>query len=153
MPSPFDRTVDAAFGAMKPAKDLRKVPDVLRNIAMVHAGQGIIDNGGLQYFFEQDFPGNPPYALFVEAYRAIGAVNVAVALERAVALFPFEDPHKHRKKRDHFLDSFNDDEGNERKSPFEPFTRQICGNKDVWPLLKQYVKSNAKQLRELQRNS
>ena len=40
-----------------------------QTIVAVTTAQGIIDNGGLEYFFGADFPNHPPYSFFVEAYR------------------------------------------------------------------------------------
>ena len=85
--------------------DLFKLPRPLQVVALVHAAQGIIDNGGLQYFFEADFPDNPPYSVFSDAYRAIGSVKGADALDQAASMFDFRSPHKHRTERNHFLDA------------------------------------------------
>ena len=40
--------------------------------AVLYSVQAIIDNGGFQYLFENDFPSKPPYSQFVDAYRRIG---------------------------------------------------------------------------------
>ncbi len=60
-----------------------------RVCVFVHAAQGIIDNGGFEYFFEMPFPGNPDMDDFINAFRAIGAVEsadaVAAAIERLTA--------------------------------------------------------------------
>ena len=48
--------------------DINQLHDPIRPVVLVHAAQGMIDNGGLQYFFEADFPGNPPYSLFSISY-------------------------------------------------------------------------------------
>jgi hypothetical protein len=50
----------------------------------VHAAQGIIDNGGFEYFFEMPFPGNPELGEFVEAFNAIGAAESSGALAAAI---------------------------------------------------------------------
>jgi hypothetical protein len=106
---------------------------------MVHAAQGIIDNGGLQYFFENDWDGQPNYSDFVDAYAAIGASTEAQAIESAVLLFPFADPHKFQNLRREFLERFQDGGGHRADSPFEPFSDQICGSERVWQLLEKYV--------------
>ena len=135
----FDLALEHAMNAAAKEKDVTKLPPPVRTLALVHAAQGVIDNGGLQYFFESDFPGEPDYALFVEAYRAIGADDAATTLERAVALFPFGAPHKHVKKRNEFLDSFLDEDEQPVNSPFQPLTAKLCGNRSVWEKLKKYV--------------
>ena len=144
--SKLDRAVEHAMSKARAAKDVAALPEAVRTVALVHAAQGAIDNGGLQYFFEADFPGKPPYALFVEAYRAIGAAAPAAALADAVALFPFADPHRHAAKRNQFMDRFRDEDDEPVNSPFEPLTRVLCGNKSVWRLLEAYVEKNAKAL-------
>ena len=127
------------MAAAAKAGDVTKLVTPIRTVALVHAAQGVIDNGGLQYFFESDFPGKPDYALFVEAYRAIGADDAARTLAQAVALFPFESPHMHVKKRNEFLDSFLDEDDEPVDSPFEPLTGKLCGEQSVWEKLKKYV--------------
>src|ERR687890_591346 len=93
-PSKFDRALDYALAEVSRIGDLRKLPARLRTVVLVHAAQGIIDNGGVQYFFESDFPGQPPYSVFVDAYHTIGAEDEAQALADAVKLFPFANPHR-----------------------------------------------------------
>ena len=147
--SQLDRALDHALTEFERigrgpgiGRGLHKLPPPVRTVLLVHAAQGIIDNGGLQYFFEADFPGRPPYALFVDAYRAIGADEEADALAAAVKLFPFRDPHQFRHRRNRVLDSFADAKrgGHRPDSPFEPFSDKLCGNEKVWRLLKQYVR-------------
>ena len=105
--------------------DPDNLPSPVRTVVLVHAAQGLIDNGGLQYFFESDFPGQPPYSVFVEAYRAIGANGEADALADAVNLFPFADPHRSRERRENFLETFLDGGAHRPDSPFEPFTDRL----------------------------
>ena len=139
----YDRAIEHARTAAANAKDIAKLPASLRTVALVHAAQGVIDNGGLQYFFESDFPGKPDYALFIEAYRAIGAEDAADTLGQAVKLFPFDSPHKYQKKRNKFLDSFLDEDDEPVNSPFEPLTKRLCGNKGIWEKLKKYVAAHS----------
>jgi hypothetical protein len=118
--------------------DLSKLPRPLQIVALVHAAQGIIDNGGLQYFFEADFLGTPPYSVFSDAYRTIGATSAADAFDQAVSMFGSRSPHKHRIKRNHFLDA-------EQKRPgkFSQLSNSMCGDKQVWELLGQFVAEQA----------
>lgn len=139
----YDLAIEHAMTAAASAKDIAKLPVPVRTVALVNAAQGVIDNGGLQYFFESDFPGKPDYAHFIEAYRAIGADDAAKTLGAAVALFPFEAPHKYEKKRNKFLDSFLDEDDEPVNSPFEPLTKKINGNKTVWEKLKKYVAAHS----------
>ena len=51
---------------------------------MLHAAQGIIDNGGLEYFFESPFEGDPDMEDFPRVFEAVGAVSSAAALREAL---------------------------------------------------------------------
>ena len=142
--SEFDRAVAFALAEVERIGDLEKLPPEIRTVVLVHAAQGVIDNGGLQYFFEADFPGRPPYSVFVAAYHAIGAGREAAALAEAANLFPFKDPHQFQRRREKYLDRFHGEFGHRADSPFEPYTKKLCGNKAVWRGLKQYVHRHAK---------
>jgi hypothetical protein len=106
----FDKAIDHALREFDRVGDLDKLPRAIRTVAIVQSAQGIIDNGGLQYFFESDFPNQPPYTIFVDAYREIGASAEADALGSAVALFPFAQPHKDKAGRDSFLERLHEQE-------------------------------------------
>jgi hypothetical protein len=71
----------------------------------VDQAQGLVGNGGFQYFFEGDWPENPPYSVFIEAYRRIGAKEAADCFQDAVDDFPFADPHLDVKARNAHLDA------------------------------------------------
>lgn len=122
--------------------DPRKLPHPLRVVTIVYSAQGIIDNGGLQYFFEADFPGKPPYTVFVEAYEAIGLHDAAALLAQAVALFPFKTPHRWVRKRNAFLNSFRDEDGRDDASPFTVLGDRLCGDPKVWKALATFVKKH-----------
>ena len=51
---------------------------------MLHAVQGIIDNGGFEYFFEAPFDGLPVLDDFPKAFEAVGAQSSAAALREAI---------------------------------------------------------------------
>ncbi len=129
--SQLDRAVDYALAEAVRVGDPAKLPPAVRTVLLVHAAQGIIDNGGLQYFFESDWANQPPYSIFVNGYRAIGSAAEADALAAAVQLFPFAEPHKHQRRRDKFLEQFHKDGGHRSDSPFEPYTDQPCGTREV----------------------
>ena len=69
-----------------------KLPTPLAVVWAVTQGQGTIDNGGLQYFFENDWPGNPTYVFFSNAFRSIGASKTASLIDEGIALFPSRRP-------------------------------------------------------------
>src|SRR5450631_3474586 len=101
--SKIKQFIDAAMVMVRDTGDPEKLPVAMRHVVYVDAAQGLIDNGGLQYFFESNFPNCPEYSRFIDAYRAIGATEEAQALEAAVALFPFSEPHKFVQRRNDFL--------------------------------------------------
>jgi hypothetical protein len=54
--------------------DMSRLPESVRIFLLVNGAQGVIDNGGYNCFFGQDWPGNPPYGDFADAYEAIGCM-------------------------------------------------------------------------------
>jgi hypothetical protein len=68
--------------------DPTKLDIPLQTVAVLYTVQAIIDNGSFQYLFESNFPINPPYSMFIDAYRRIGAMSAAERLQKAVAMFP-----------------------------------------------------------------
>ena len=108
-----------------------------QTVAMLYSVQAIIDNGGFQYLFEGEFPFNPPYSQFVDAYRRIGSARAAECLERAVAMFPFNDPHLHKEQRLKFMETLADD------SELVALGDEVCGDEKVWRDLEEYAKRNA----------
>src|SRR6478752_7638559 len=100
---PYDYAVSrlAAVGG-----HLDALPVPLQTLLVVESAQGMIDSGGLEYFYEADFPNNPPYTLFVEAYRRIGAEAAASCIETTSLMFPFEDPHFFAPLRELWLERF-----------------------------------------------
>lgn len=109
----------------------------VQTVIAIYTAQGIIDNGGFQYFFENDFPENPAYSFFSEAYRRIGAERTANNIEKAVALFGFSDPHLNVEKRRSFLAQIADGD-----HLFHKLGDVICGDESVWEKLADYVIEN-----------
>lgn len=129
---PYDFTVvrlDAVGG------DITALPVPLQTLLLVEAAQGIIDNGGLAYFYEADFPNNPPYADFVDAYRRIGADSAAWCIEASSLMFPFADPHFFAPLRELWLEKLRADQAQE----FACLNERICGDATVWEKLVDYV--------------
>ncbi len=118
--------------------DPSRLPEPVETVAVVQAAQGIIDNGGLEYFYESDFPGNPPYSFFVEAFRRIGAEPVASCIEDSLRMFPFPEPHLQEAKRQQWLDTVIHDEAH----PFMQLSRRACGDESVFQKLAEYVERN-----------
>lgn len=136
--------IDYAFAELNRVGGFPELlPAPLRTVIVIVSAQGVIDNGGLQYFFESDFPNSPPYSVFTDAYREIGAGTAADDIAEAVALFPFAEPHLSKDQRNEFLDSFNDEEDDPVDSPFEPLSNRLCGNRAIWQALETYVSQHA----------
>ena len=104
----------------------------------VHSAQGVIDNGGYRYFFESNFPTNPPYSKFIEAYKNIGCEKQAKELERIVSSFPFENVHLEADLRNKYMDKNFDEDMYEVKG----WGNALCGDEEVWNKLGQYYIKN-----------
>jgi hypothetical protein len=114
--------------------DMSRLPEPLQVVLLIDGAQGVIDNGGYVYFFEEDWPNIPSYDDFISAYEAIGCEQQAVDLRRVVATFPFENPHLHKEQRQAFMDARYD------KSEFciPEWGNALCGDTDVWEKLARY---------------
>lgn len=125
-------------------EDRSLLPAPLATLTLVNSAQGVIDNGGLDYFFACDFDPPRPYAEFIDAYRAIGANMEADALQSAVGVFSFDQPELHRAKRNEVLDRYRlkDSSLHREGSPFNVPTKRLCGNKRVWSLFATYVRKH-----------
>ena len=118
--------------------DLAKLSEPLQTVLLVEAAQGIIDNGGLEYFYEADLPGNPSYSLFVEAFERVGAVAAAAGIEASARMFPFAEPHLHESKRQAWVESVKSDRSHE----FVVLSWKLCGDESVFIKLAEYVERN-----------
>ncbi|MGI8978860.1 MAG: DMP19 family protein [Pirellulaceae bacterium] len=138
--SKLDRAIDFAFAKLKRVGDPDKLPPPFQAIVRVVAAQGVIDNGGFQFFFESDWPDQPPYTVFIDAYREIGADDEAELLADAVRMFPFADPHKFLRRRNEFLNRFQGQDD----SPFWTYDHAFCeSSNEVERLLERYVRKHA----------
>ncbi|MCR9297056.1 MAG: hypothetical protein NXI32_30510 [bacterium] len=79
-----------------------------KTIAVIYSAQGVIDNGGLVYFFESDWPHNPPYSMFADAYRRINLKEAGDAIEFAANSFGIPNPEKNKAFRNEFMDNETD---------------------------------------------
>ncbi len=64
----------------------------------------MIDNGGFKYFFESDWPHNPSYTTFSEAYRRIGKTEAGDAIEYAAKSFGIQTPERNEAFRNEFME-------------------------------------------------
>lgn len=135
----LDRAIAYSIACVEAASgDVFKLPLPVQTVAVVQTAQGIIDNGGFEYFYESDFDGTPPYSFFVEAFRRIGAEAAAQRLEASLRLFPFSEPHLHEEKRQRWLDTVKEDETHE----FVVLSKNACGDESVFAKLADYVEGN-----------
>lgn len=135
----LDKASEYAFARLEEAcGDVSLLLLPLQTVAVIYSAQGVIDNGGLEYFYESDFNGTPEYSFFVTAYRRIGAESAAVCIEESAAMFPFGQPHLHRAKRQEWLDGVRNDESH----TFVKLSRKICGDQAVFLKLAEYVGAN-----------
>ena len=96
----LDAWIERAFAELEAAGgDPVRLSEPFRTIVVITACQGVIDNGGLRLFFENDWPGQPPYATFADAYRRVGARHSAEAIESAARLFPCARPESEQARR------------------------------------------------------
>ena len=97
------RVLSDANGAVIAQQDHPDWPLILEpdlfTVWAVSSYQGVVDNGGFEYFFWRDWPRQVPYHRFVEALTEIGAVDSAELLKKAVGLFPFANPSQHCEQR------------------------------------------------------
>ncbi len=134
----LDRAAECTYSQLERlGGDPLKLDLPQQTVAILYSVQAIIDNGGFQYLFENDFPHDPAYAKFVEAYRRIGANAAAERLEKAVAMFPFENPHLHQDQRLSFMETLDED------SEFFELGNEVCGDEKVWTDLEAYATTHA----------
>ena len=101
---------------------------------MVYSAQGVIGNGGYYYFFEHDWPNDPPYSKFIDAYLEIGCSSQSNDLARVVSTFPFDNPHLNKNARNKYMDENYD----EKKYEVKDWGDALCGDDEVWEKLKAY---------------
>jgi len=137
--SPLDLAAKGLYRELNlNGNDLSRIPEVTRPIALLYMFQGMVDNGGFRYPMENDFPGNPPYSVIVDAYRRIGATDAATALEKAVALFPFANPELNADARNEFMPHLGEEH------EFNDLSDEVCGDDTIWQRMDEYVAKHNK---------
>lgn len=135
--SPLDKPYDYAVSCLAAAGgDTEALPLPLQTLLLVEMAQTLIDSGGLDYFYEADFPNNPAYEVFVQAYRRIGAESAADCIEASALMFPFAEPHFFEELRQVWLEKMRID------PRFASLGERIAGDASVWQKLSQYVQRN-----------
>jgi hypothetical protein len=136
MSSLLDKISSHAFSELEKVDgDINALPVLLKTVVVIYSAQGKIDYGGLEFFFGHDFPDNPPYQIFIDAYREIGANSVADAFEKSLTYFEMSQPELSLDMRCKFIDSLPGNYSHE----FSKLSSSICGDLSVWSLLEQYV--------------
>jgi hypothetical protein len=97
--------INTCFEMLDKAKQAEFLDRPCREVVIVYSAWGIIGNGGLQSFFENNFDGDPPFDVFAQAFRNVGFEEIALRFSELVALFPFNNPHQFSQKRQEFLDA------------------------------------------------
>lgn len=118
--------------------DIKKLSEVPRNVVAVVTAQAIIDNGGFRYFFESEFDGKPDYQMFVQAYKAIGAVESAQAIESILDRFPEGKPPENWRQKQKYLEQIFE----MQDSFIGSVQGKILGNDKNYVLTAKYVRDN-----------
>jgi len=125
------------------------LPWVAQVVTIVAAVQGDTDNGGIICFFEADWPGSPPYSVFADAFRAIGADETAECIEAAATLFPFSAPHvRGDARRDYLRDRCMIGDRTDDSSPLVRLGERVIDSSDAnYALLAQQVREHLNEIR------
>jgi hypothetical protein len=130
----------------RPDFNINTASQVEQVVVLVTTAQGLIDNGGFAYFFENDFEGKPDYQLFVNAFDAIGATESAQAFREALALFPNGKPQNDLIERNRWIDEFLrpdfEDEQGEIYRRIENIEDKILGREENYSLVAQFIRDN-----------
>lgn len=132
-------SVSACYEALDRVQRIESLDQPCRTAVIVDSAFGIIGNGGFQYFFESNFPGDPSYDTFTQAFRSVGLDEIAQRFSELVAMFPFDHPHQCPLKRQKFLDS-DPSEFDAAKSALEDL---IFSFADVDEVLNTYLRTQA----------
>jgi Domain of unknown function (DUF4375) len=120
---------------------LEELGEPNRTIAVIYSAQGVIDNGGLFYFFESDWPSNPPYSLFADAYRRIGRTDAGDSIDDAAKSFGVQHPERKKDFRNAFMEKHFRTEETEGETTVE-WDDCICGDEEVWTDLASWLQKN-----------
>lgn len=97
-------SIDTCFEALDKVQQVERLDHPCRMVVIVYSAWGLIENGGLKYFFESNFPDDPPYEVFIQAFSSVGFTDIALRFSKLISLFPFDEPHKFPRKRQEFID-------------------------------------------------
>ena len=120
-----------------------RLSEPLLTVWAVVFAQGIIDNGGFGYFFENDFPENPPYSVFWEAFRRIGALESSQCIETVANLFPAQRPELDYQMRRDYLNLSREMAAGKRDAIDQLASRFIDLGGLAFQLLVEYIQDHS----------
>lgn len=116
-----------------------------RVIMLVWHSSGIIGNGGFEYLFAGDFPGDPDYHITAEAYKTAGLLRSYEAFQEAFALFPGGIVPHERAERDQLYQAANRSARYRLNRKLWQDTYDLTGEK----MLAEFIRKSAGQLGDL----
>lgn len=143
-----DATFKRILKAHGDSVDPSKIPKPQQTVILVFHSHGIIGNGGFQYLFSSDFPGDAEFLLTRQAYKTIGASEASAAFAKAFAVFPNSIPPANTDRRLEMwqskytmMDSFKD-----KSSPDSMYFDAMNG---VMEKLDEYIRLNEAEFASL----
>ena len=133
------KTADVVFADVYRDASISHLSPARQVFMRIYVGLPIIDNGSFPYFFGSDFPDTPDYSVYSDAYRAIGADDVAGDFDAAIALFPFPTPHLDLAARKRYIQEHCTDY---KGKMCELGDRIIAQSDRVFSLLAEYVRKH-----------
>ena len=118
--------------------DPLRLEEPWKTIILIYSAQGIIDNGGFVYFFENDWPHFTPYDEFADAYDRIGLNCAAESIRTAVAVMKIEAPECSLDARRRYIHKNTIGDRGEVRGWNED---AILGNKTVMPALASWIRT------------
>lgn len=131
----LDDTSEAIFKKLADGTSITSLPKSEQVVVRIYAAQGAIDNGGLGYFFGNDWEDHPDYSVFIDAYRIIGVGAVADAIEATVTAFGLPTPHLDCEGRNDWLIEHGTDDDFSRWDD-----EALDQSETVWSKLAHYVR-------------
>lgn len=127
------------------------LPWAAQVVLIVFGAQGIFDNGGSIYFFAHDWETQPPYSVFSDAFRAIGADESADCIEVAGKLFPVSDPHLHcEARRTYMREHCMKGDLTDNSSILVKLGDRVIDHSDAnFTLLAQYIRQHLEEIRKV----
>ncbi len=112
-------------------------------VALVWHSSGLIGNGGLEYLFAGEFPGDPDFRITAEAYRTAGIKRSYEAFQAAFRLFPGNVVPCDPEERSRLYDAAN-------KSARAALDREFWQDEPaITKRLSEFIRANAARLGDL----